>query len=87
MKINDLSYIEDHKISSTYLLAMRVILGMLYVSEMWKRLVQAPEIMDPSSPQYLGLEFNMFYPHAVGIKPFIEFFITRPEALQSFLML
>ena len=87
MKINDISHIEEHKVSSTFLLALRVILGMLYVSEFWKRFIQAPEIMDPTYSQYLGIEFNSFYPHAIGLKSFIEYFLTRPELLQSFLII
>lgn len=68
------------------LLPLRLITGWTYFSAFWRRLVLENKL-DPDAAGYIGDKFNHFLPHALGIKPVLEFFLTHPELLWWKLMI
>ncbi|SFU67073.1 thiosulfate dehydrogenase [quinone] large subunit [Pustulibacterium marinum] len=63
-----------------FTLSLRVITGYTYFSAFWRRTVLMDKL-DPDLPGYIGVKFNHFLPHALGIKGLIEYLLTHPEAL------
>lgn len=60
--------------------ALRWVVGWTYFSAFWRRLVLENKL-DETAAGYVGEKFNHFLPHALGIRPLIEFFVTHPEWL------
>ncbi|HIC33122.1 MAG TPA: quinol oxidase [Flavobacteriaceae bacterium] len=61
-------------------LALRLVVGWTYFSAFWRRTVLA-EKLDPEIAGYIGVKFNHFLPHALGIKPIIKYLVENPDAL------
>lgn len=70
----------NFELSGLLSLALRLVIGWTYFSALWRRLFLANKL-DPESVGYIGEKFNHFLPHALGIKPLIEFMLTNPEVL------
>ncbi len=70
---------------SDLIIPIRLILGWQFFSAFLRRVVNAPEKLDPNSSAYMGHAFNHFLPHALFIKPMIEFLITHVHLLYIFL--
>ncbi|MGB5150224.1 MAG: TQO small subunit DoxD [Mycobacterium sp.] len=62
-------------------LPLRLIVGWTFFSAFWRRVVLADEL-DPHAHGYIGEKFNHFLPHALGIKPLIEYLVTHPAQLR-----
>lgn len=75
------------KLYSTLLLGMRMTAGWLFLSAFLRRVILAPEKLDPNSLEYVGIKFNTFLPHAVFIQPMLEYLLTHGELLFAFLIL
>lgn len=65
---------------------IRLILGWQFFSAFLRRVVNDPEKLDPNSAAFMGHAFNHFLPHALFIKPMIEYLITNPHLLYIFLV-
>ncbi|MGL4781274.1 MAG: TQO small subunit DoxD [Bacteroidales bacterium] len=76
----------NHKLFSTILFGLRMMSGWLFLSAFLRRVVLAPEKLDPSSLEYVGIKFNTFLPHAVGIQPMLEYLLTHGDLLFVFLI-
>lgn len=63
-----------------FTLALRLIVGWTYFSAFWRR-VALENKLDPEAAGYIGEKFNHFLPHALGIKPLIEYLVLNPDAL------
>ncbi|NIK93579.1 quinol oxidase [Mangrovimonas sp. CR14] len=61
-------------------LALRLVIGWTYFSALWRRTVLTDKL-DPDLPGYIGEKFNHFLPHALGIKPIIQYLVEHPDAL------
>ncbi|MCP4054608.1 MAG: quinol oxidase [Mesoflavibacter sp.] len=61
-------------------LALRLVVGWTYFSAFWRRTILA-EKLDPELAGYIGVKFNHFLPHALGIKPIIKYLVENPDAL------
>lgn len=61
-------------------LALRLVIGWTYFSAFWRRTVLADKL-NPELPGYIGEKFNHFLPHALGIKPIIQYLVEHPDAL------
>lgn len=60
----------------------RWVLGWMFFSAFWRRVVLEHAKHDPNSPAYIGVKFNTFLPNALEpVKSTIEFFVTHPELL------
>src|SRR5690606_24092863 len=62
-------------------LSLRLLRGRTYFSAFWRRLILENKLI-PEEAGYIGEKFNHFLPHALGIKPIIEYLVSSPEALQ-----
>jgi len=71
---------------ATLVTPIRLILGWQFCSAFLRRMLNAPEKLDPTSPAYVGHAFNHFLPHSLFIKPFIKYLIIHPEILYYFLV-
>ena len=60
--------------------ALRLVVGWTYFSAFWRRLVLENKL-NPDEAGYIGEKFNHFLPHALGIKPMIEYMVTHPDVL------
>lgn len=60
--------------------SLRWVAGWTYFSAFWRRLILENKL-DPYTTGYIGEKFNHFLPHALGIKPIIEYLVTHPDAL------
>ena len=63
-----------------FTLALRLVVGWTYFSAFWRRVAIAYKL-DPEGAGYIGEKFNHFLPHALGIKPLIEYLVSNPDAL------
>lgn len=63
-----------------YTLALRWVIGWTYFSAFWRRVALADKL-DPEMANYIGIKFNHFLPHALGIKPIINHLLLHPEQL------
>ncbi len=61
-------------------LAIRLVLGWTYFSAFWRRTILADKL-DPEVAGYIGEKFNHFLPHALGIKPIIQYLVENPDLL------
>lgn len=66
--------------SRMFILSLRLVAGWLYFSAFWRRVALTSKL-DPESAGYIGVKFNHFLPHALGVKPLIEYLLLHPEAL------
>ena len=69
----------------TFTLALRLVIGWTYFSAFWRRLVLDHKL-DEGGAGYVGEKFNHFLPHALLIKPVIEYLVSRPHALWWFML-
>ncbi|AGA80216.1 TQO small subunit DoxD [Echinicola vietnamensis] len=61
-------------------LALRLVVGWTYFSALYRRTILADKL-DPEISGYIGEKFNHFLPHALGIKPIIQYLVTHPDLL------
>ncbi|CDF79304.1 thiosulfate:quinone oxireductase [Formosa agariphila KMM 3901] len=61
-------------------LALRLVVGWTYFSAFWRRTILADKL-DPEVAGYIGEKFNAFLPHALGIKPIIQYLVENPDVL------
>lgn len=61
-------------------LAMRLVIGWTYFSAFWRRTILVDKL-DPEQAGYIGEKFNHFLPHALGIKPIIQYLVENPDTL------
>ena len=61
-------------------LAIRLVVGWTYFSAFWRRTILADKL-DPEVAGYIGEKFNHFLPHALGIKPLIQYLVENPDIL------
>ena len=61
-------------------LALRLVVGWTYFSAFWRRTALADKL-DPEVAGYIGEKFNAFLPHALGIKPIIQYLVENPDVL------
>lgn len=61
-------------------LATRLVIGWTYFSAFWRRTILADKL-DPDQAGYIGEKFNHFLPHALGIKPIIQYLVENPDIL------
>jgi uncharacterized membrane protein YphA (DoxX/SURF4 family) len=71
---------------STLATPIRLVLGWQFLSAFLRRVVNDPQKLDPNSPAFMGHAFNHFLPHALFIKPMIEYLITNPHLMYIFLV-
>lgn len=69
-----------YEMAGLFTLALRLVVGWTYFSAFWRRTALATKL-DPDVAGYIGEKFNHFLPHALGIKPIIEYLVTHPDAL------
>ncbi|MGL4292865.1 MAG: TQO small subunit DoxD [Bacteroidales bacterium] len=79
--------VSNQKLTASFLFGLRMVSGWLFFSAFWRRVVLMPEKLDPSSMDYVGIKFNTFLPHAVGIESMLEFLLTHQELLFAFLII
>lgn len=68
------------KYAGMYTTALRWVAGWTYFSAFWRRLVLENKL-NPEESGYIGEKFNHFLPHALGIKPIIEYLVSNPDTL------
>lgn len=61
-------------------LPLRLVVGWTYFSAFWRR-VALKDALDPHAAEYVGQKFNHFLPHALGIKPMLEYLVATPGLL------
>lgn len=61
-------------------LAIRLVIGWTYFSAFWRRTILVDKL-DPEQAGYIGEKFNHFLPHALGIKPIIQYLVENPDTL------
>lgn len=66
--------------AGTFATVLRLVVGWTYFSAFWRRLILENKL-DPEQAGYIGEKFNHFLPHALGIKPIIEYLVSNPESL------
>jgi thiosulfate dehydrogenase [quinone] large subunit len=71
---------------ATLVTPIRLVLGWQFLSAFLRRVVNDPEKLDPSSLAYMGHAFNHFLPHALFIKPMIEYLVIHQQLLYTFLI-
>lgn len=67
--------------TSSALLPLRLVMGWIFFSAFWRRAILSDKL-DPNVPGYVGVKFNNFLPHAMGIKAQIEYLLTHPDLLR-----
>ena len=63
-----------------FVLALRFVIGWTYFSAFWRRTILSDKL-DPEIAGYIGEKFNHFLPHALGIKPIIQYLVENPDIL------
>ncbi|WP_027125390.1 TQO small subunit DoxD [Gelidibacter mesophilus] len=61
-------------------LSVRMVIGWTYFSAFYRRIILDNKL-DPEVAGYIGEKFNHFLPHALGIKPIIQYLVENPDAL------
>lgn len=61
-------------------LPLRLVVGWTFFSAFWRRVV-LKDGLDPQTAEYVGQKFNHFLPHALGIKPMLEYLVATPALL------
>lgn len=74
------SFDRPYKMAGLFTLSLRLVVGWTYFSAFWRR-VALENKLNPEEAGYIGEKFNHFLPHALGIKPLIEYLVTHPDAL------
>ncbi|MHB1660547.1 MAG: TQO small subunit DoxD [bacterium] len=67
---------------------LRLVLGWMFFSAAWRRVVLASGKLQPNSPLWVGHKFNTFLPHAsnfMGVGNLIHLLILHPQGLAVFL--
>ena len=67
---------------------LRLVLGWMFFSAAWRRVVLASGKLQPNSPLWVGHKFNTFLPHAsnfMGVGSLIHLLILHPQGLAVFL--
>jgi thiosulfate dehydrogenase [quinone] large subunit len=72
-------------LAGTFTLALRLVTGWTYFSAFWRRLVLENKLDDGAG--YVGEKFNHFLPHALLLKPSIEYLVSHAGVLWWFLLL
>lgn len=72
--------------AALFVMPIRFVLGWQFLSAFLRRVVNDPEKLDPNSAAFMGHAFNHFLPHALFIKPMIEYLIVNPQLLYIFLV-
>jgi thiosulfate dehydrogenase [quinone] large subunit len=65
---------------------LRWVMGWIYFSAFWRRVVLAPAKLDPDSGAYLGHKFNHFMPGSLMIGDMIEYLLGHETLLFVFLL-
>jgi thiosulfate dehydrogenase (quinone) len=65
---------------------IRLVMGWMFFSAFWRRVVLAPPKLDPDSAAYVGEKFNHFLPHALWIKPLLDYLLLHADVLYAFLI-
>lgn len=76
---------QSSDLAGLYTLSLRMVIGWTYFSAFWRRLILENKLI-PEEMGYIGEKFNHFLPNALGIKPIIEYLVTRPDSLQISMM-
>lgn len=63
-----------------FTLSLRLVVGWTYFSAFWRRTILVDKL-DPETAGYIGEKFNHFLPHAIGIKPIIQYLVENPDML------
>lgn len=71
--------------AGVFTLSLRLVTGWTYFSAFWRRLILEDKL-DANSAGYVGEKFNHFLPHALFIKPGIEYLVTHPDTLWWFML-
>lgn len=71
---------QNYSYAGMFTTALRWVAGWTYFSAFWRRLVLENKLT-PDEAGYIGEKFNHFLPHALGIKPAIEYLVSNPDAL------
>ncbi|WP_229239681.1 TQO small subunit DoxD [Echinicola soli] len=61
-------------------LSLRLVVGWTYFSALYRRTVLTDKL-NPEISGYIGEKFNHFLPHALGIKPIIQYLVENPDWL------
>ncbi|GGF45617.1 quinol oxidase [Echinicola rosea] len=61
-------------------LSLRLVVGWTYFSALYRRTILTDKL-DPEISGYIGEKFNHFLPHALGIKPIIQYLVENPDLL------
>jgi thiosulfate dehydrogenase (quinone) len=83
---SDLSLSKNWQIAGLISTPIRWVLGWVFFSAFWRRVVLAPAKVDPNSAAYVGHKFNHFLPNALWIKPMLNSLLLNPNALYGFLI-
>lgn len=71
---------------SVAMVAIRVVVGWMFFSAFHRRVVLAPQKLDPDVAGYVGEKFNTFMPGAIlGVGDMIAFLLDHPSLLLGFL--
>ncbi len=65
---------------------IRLVLGWEFFSAFLRRVVNVPEKLNPHSPLFMGHAFNHFLPHALLIKPMIEYLVVHQHLFFIFII-
>lgn len=65
---------------------LRWVLGWLFFSALWRRVVLAPSKLDLSAPGNLGIKLNHFLPHALDPTGTLAWTLEHPEVLRPMLI-
>lgn len=71
---------QTYSFAGMFTTALRWVAGWTYFSAFWRRLILENKL-NPEEAGYIGEKFNHFLPHALGIKPMIEYLVSHPESL------
>jgi len=63
---------------ATFSTPIKWVFDLAIFSAFLRRTLYAPEKLDPNSAVFMDSAFNHFIPHALFIKPMIEYLITHP---------
>jgi thiosulfate dehydrogenase [quinone] large subunit len=63
-----------------YVMPLRWVMGWLFFSALWRRVILENKL-DPEGPGYVGDKINHFLPHALLIRPLLEWSLDHPRVL------
>ncbi len=73
------------RIAGLFLMPLRWVCAWILFAAGWRRLVLKPESLNPHSALYEGIKLNHFLAHAMWTKMFLNYVVTHPQALLTFL--